>query len=84
MSGRRPNRRQGCQIFLVITYQNGKNIPQNILVNGHNMYEMAVHKIEQLDKIFFNFFSMQDTPKFTQIGISGLKICHLATLIAAA
>jgi hypothetical protein len=48
------------------------------------MYEMAVHKIEQLDKIFFNFFSMQDTPKFTQIGISGLKICHLATLIAAA
>jgi hypothetical protein len=22
----------------------------------------------------------QDPPKFTQIGISGLKICHLATL----
>jgi hypothetical protein len=23
---------------------------------------------------------MQDPPKFTQIGIFGLKICHLATL----
>jgi hypothetical protein len=23
---------------------------------------------------------LQDTPKFTQIGIFGLKICHLATL----
>jgi hypothetical protein len=26
-------------------------------------------------------FQFQDPPKFTQIGISGLKICHLATLV---
>jgi hypothetical protein len=25
---------------------------------------------------------LQDTPKFTKIGIFGLKICHLATLLA--
>jgi hypothetical protein len=24
---------------------------------------------------------LQDPPKFTQIGIFGLKICHLATLV---
>jgi hypothetical protein len=28
----------------------------------------------------YNDFPLQDPPKFTQIGIFGLKICHLATL----
>jgi hypothetical protein len=27
---------------------------------------------------------LQDPPKFAQIGIFGLKICHLATLVVAA
>jgi hypothetical protein len=29
---------QGCQIFLAVTYQNGKNIPDN-----HKIYPMAVN-----------------------------------------
>jgi hypothetical protein len=29
---------------------------------------------------FTNIFHCKDTPKFAQIGIFGLKICHLATL----
>jgi hypothetical protein len=40
--------------------------PQNI-PNGHKIYQ---------------HLSLQDPPKFTQIGILGLKICHLATLFA--
>jgi hypothetical protein len=34
--------------------------------NGHKIY---------------HHLSLQDTPKFTQIGIFGLKIHHLATLV---
>jgi hypothetical protein len=61
--------KQGCQIFVDTTYQNGKNIPkwkQNIPI-GHKIYEMAIkwpngHKIYQ-------HLSSQETPKCTQIGI---------------
>jgi hypothetical protein len=35
-------------------------------------------KIDKMDIKFTNIF--KDTPKFTQIGIFGLKIYHLATL----
>jgi hypothetical protein len=38
-------------------------------------YRPNVHKIYQ-------HLPLQDPPKFTQIGIFGLKICHLATLAA--
>jgi hypothetical protein len=40
-------------------------VPQNI-PNGHLIYQ---------------HFPLKDPPKFTQIGIFGLKICHLATLL---
>jgi hypothetical protein len=39
-------------------------------------------KIDQMAKkcIYHQHLPLQDSPKFTQIGISGLKIYHLATL----
>jgi hypothetical protein len=39
-------------------------------------------KLTKWPKIYQNL-SMQDPPKFTQIGIFGLKINHLATLLSA-
>jgi hypothetical protein len=35
---------QGCQIFLVTTYQNGEDMPNihKSIPNGHKMYPMAV------------------------------------------
>jgi hypothetical protein len=46
--------------------------PQNILDGGKN--RPTGHKINQ-------HLPLQDPPKFTQIGLFGLKICHLATLL---
>jgi hypothetical protein len=40
--------------------------PQNI-PNGHKIYQRL---------------PLQDSPKLIQIGIFGLKICHLATLLS--
>jgi hypothetical protein len=48
--------------------------PQN-MPNGRKI-EKNGHKIYQ-------HLPLQDPPKFTQIGIFGLKICHLATLMPA-
>jgi hypothetical protein len=52
--------------------------PQNI-PNGHEIHKNDVsipngHEILQ-------HFSFQGTPKFTQLGIFGMKIYHLATLV---
>jgi hypothetical protein len=70
---------QGCQIFRGTIYQNGENIP-----NDHKIYQSALkytkwpengpngHKI-------YKHRQLQDPPKFTQIGIFGLKVYHLAT-----
>jgi hypothetical protein len=67
--------------ILGTTYQNGKNIP-----NNHKIYQMTTkytkcpknrptgHKIHQ-------YLPLLDPPKFTEITIFGLKICHLATLL---
>jgi hypothetical protein len=40
---------------------------------------MAVIPIDQMAITYTNI--LQDPPKFTQIGILGLKMCHLATLL---
>jgi hypothetical protein len=45
ISGSPDRMNQGCQIFLVTSYQNGKNIPkrrQN-LPNDHKIYHMALN-----------------------------------------
>jgi hypothetical protein len=71
---------QCCQIFLGAAYQNRKNVP-----NNYKMYQIAIKYTKWLQnlpngrKIYQNHPS-QDPPKFTQIWIFGLKICHLATL----
>jgi hypothetical protein len=62
--------------FFGTTYQNGKNIPkwsQNI-PNGRKMNQMGTKYTNSLHT------TSQDHPKFTQFGIFGLKIYHLATL----
>jgi hypothetical protein len=79
---------QGCQIFLDTIYQNGGKYTiciDTLLPNGHNRYQSAIictyvyvhilngQRIQQP-------FPFQGPPKFTQIGIYGLKICLLATL----
>jgi hypothetical protein len=57
----------------------GKHIP-----NNHKIYQMST-KYTKWPEIGLNgpkiyqHFPMQNLPKFTQIGIFGLKICHLAT-----
>jgi hypothetical protein len=46
----------------------GKNIP-----NNRKIYQMAIKYTKKQP------LQLQDPPKVTQIGILGLKICHLAT-----
>jgi hypothetical protein len=68
---------QGCQIFLREIYQMTiKNIklPQNI-PNGRKVHKPNGHKIYQ-------HLLLQGHPKFTQIGIFGMKIYHLATPVS--
>jgi hypothetical protein len=73
---------QGCQIFLIPKIPKRENIP-----NDHKLYQMAIkyrkwpqttpngHKICQ-------HFPFKGPPKSTQIGIFGLKLNHLATLVS--
>jgi hypothetical protein len=70
-----------ARVFLVQTYQNGKNIP-----NDHKIYQTALN-ITKLPKNIptghktYQHFPLQGPPNFTQIGIFGFKINHLATLL---
>jgi hypothetical protein len=74
------SKRQGCQIFLVTTYQNWgiyNKLPHNI----PNVQNIPIgRKIDNVHKIC-KCLPLQDPPKFTQIGIFGLKMYHLATLV---
>jgi hypothetical protein len=72
---------QGCQIFLDTKHQNGENyttLPLN--------YQMAINMPKSRNipspkgQIICQPFPIKGTQKFTQIGIFGLKIYHLATL----
>jgi hypothetical protein len=61
-------------------------LPQNI-PNDYNVYQMATN-IPKDRKVgrpncfkIYQHLQLQDPPKFTQIGIFGLKIYHLATLL---
>jgi hypothetical protein len=72
---------QGCQIFLDTKYQTGENIPnnnQNITKCPFKMQKCP--KKFRLASKYINLFPYQGPPKFTQIGIFGLKTYHLATL----
>jgi N-glycosylase/DNA lyase len=63
---------EGCQIFLGTTLQHGKNIP-----NNHKIPIPNCRKIDQM----VTKYTLQEPPKFAQIGTFGLKMCHLATLL---
>jgi hypothetical protein len=72
-----------ARFFLIQTYQIGKNI-----TNDHKLYQMALnytkwpYNIPNGHKIYPHL-PFKGPPKFTQIGIFGLKTNHLATLHAA-
>jgi hypothetical protein len=71
-----------ARFFIGTTYQNGKNISnyQNIL-DGYELNLPDGRKIDQLSIRYTNIpISLQFPSKFTQNGIYGLKINHLATL----
>jgi hypothetical protein len=55
-----------ARFYLVEYTKTGENIPNDQKIpNGRKIYQ---------------HYPLQDPPKFTQIGIFALKICHLATL----
>jgi hypothetical protein len=60
--------------FFATLYQNGKNIPNN------HKYTKWLQNMQTGRKIY-QHLTLQDPPKFTQMVIFGLKICHLATLV---
>jgi hypothetical protein len=69
-----------ARFFLVQTYQNGKSVP-----NGHKLYQTAIYYTKWPEIIpnyrkIFQHFLFKGPPKYTQDGIFGLKINHLATL----
>jgi hypothetical protein len=68
-----------ARFFLVQTYQNVKDIP-----NDHKLYQKAIKYPEYPQNIpnghKIKHFSIKGPPKFTQIEIFGLKTNHLATL----
>jgi hypothetical protein len=85
---------RGCRTFLRKTYQHGKKYNQNhkiyqmttiytkwpqYIPNGHKIYQFAVKK--QMVRNLYQQLQLHEPPKFTQIGIFGLKQCHLATLL---
>jgi hypothetical protein len=70
-----------ARFFLVQTYQNGENIP-----NDQKLYHTAIHyakwpKNIPNDHNILQHFPFQGPPKVTEIKIFGLKTNHLATLI---
>jgi hypothetical protein len=70
------------QITIAYVYQMATKYtkwPQNI-PNGHKIYQMAT-KYTKWPYNITTYFIARPSKKFTQIGIFGLKICHLATLI---
>jgi hypothetical protein len=86
----KPLSNQECPTFLVQhtktrnKYTNYTNWPQ-IIPNGHKVYQMVTnvpnhHKILQIIKEISQHFPLEGPANFTQIGILGSKIYHLATL----
>jgi hypothetical protein len=70
----------GLPDFLVTWYQKRKNVP-----NEHKVYQMVIKYLKSPENIpnghkMYEHFPILGLPKFTQIGILGLKTNHLATL----
>jgi hypothetical protein len=70
---------QGCQIFRGTIYQNGETIQ-----NDHKIYQSAIKQLNGPNgQKMYQHLPLQDPQNFTQIGIFGLKLYHLATLFGA-
>jgi hypothetical protein len=79
--------RQGCQIFLGATYQNRETIPNDHTYNTSNDYKIPIPNgrksvwytkwPQKYDNIVHNK-TIENLPK---LGIFGLKIYHMATLV---
>jgi hypothetical protein len=70
-----------ARLFLVQHTKNGKYIP-----NDHRIERMASKYTEWPQNIpnghkMYQHFPLQDPPKYTKIGIFGLKIYYLANLV---
>jgi hypothetical protein len=86
---------QGCQIYLCPNIPKREKYtkgPQTT-PNGHTLYQMGInytkrpyvipndHKLQIPNgRKIYQHFPFQGSPKYTQIGIFGLKLNHLATL----
>jgi hypothetical protein len=72
--------KHACQILLDTIYQNERKYTKftTTLPKGYRIYQMTV-KYSNDHKIY-QHFPFSGPPKFTQIGIFGLKTNHLATL----
>jgi hypothetical protein len=70
-----------ARFFLVHDTKTGNNVP-----NEHKIYQMVIKYLKWPQHItnghkIHEYFSIYGPPKFTQNGIFGLKINHLATLM---
>jgi hypothetical protein len=69
--------------FFGTANQNWKNIPYDhqMYQIANKAYHLAVKETKLPQKITYIYVPLQDLPKFNKIGIFGLKIYHLATLV---
>jgi hypothetical protein len=68
---------QGCQIFISTKYQNLK------MTTKYTKWPLTIRNVGKIDQMaakFTNIFHCKTLQNFTQIGILGLKMYHLATL----
>jgi hypothetical protein len=70
-----------ARYFLTQFTKRGKILSNCKLPNVHKMFKMAAVYLFQMAQEYTNLFPFQGPQKFTQIGILGLKIYHLATLL---
>jgi hypothetical protein len=69
-----------ARFFLAQCTKTVKNIP-----NYHHIYQMSIKYFKwpyNRPNVYnmYQHLPLQDPPKFTESGIFGMKICHLATL----
>jgi hypothetical protein len=80
---------QGCQIFLGATYQNMKNVPDKHKLHRititYTKWPQHIPNGRKIDQTAIKYINVSHCKSLwylnTQIGIFGLKICHLATLL---
>jgi hypothetical protein len=73
---------QGCHIFLVQTYQNGKSIPKDHKLSNYTKRPLNTYTKGLLHK-YTKIFHSQALPNISKLRfLCSLKINHLATLLS--